>query len=170
MGFWDNDCKSEHVRKKAAWERVAFVYDKAAQTQSIMVDGALVKRCTDKTPFLGTATVNLGKWLDGRLWKGKIKNVKLFNKALPLAQIDAMQRMYACVYVCMHACMYICMYVCVYVCMHAHDPFQNFTSMLTLTQACSHSLNHSPSEVHIGIRWQRFLPYWIHSDRQGQVC
>ena len=92
MGFYDNDCTSDYVRKKGTWERVAFVYDKAAQTQTIVVDGAVVKTCTDKRPFLGTGMVYLGKWKEGNLWNGKIKNATIFNMTLTADQIDAMQR------------------------------------------------------------------------------
>ena len=92
MGFYDNDCASGYVRKRATWEHVAFVYDKASQTQTIMVNGAVVKTCTGKRPFLGTATVYLGRWKSGALWNGKIKKATIFNMALTADQIDAMQR------------------------------------------------------------------------------
>ena len=92
MGFYSNDCASDYVRKKATWEHVAFVYDKAAQTQTIMVNGAVVKTCTGKRPFLGTDTVYLGRWKSGNLWNGKIKKATIFNMALTADQIDAMQR------------------------------------------------------------------------------
>ena len=88
MGFYGNDCESNHDRKKATWERVAFVYDKSAQTQTIIVDGVVVKKCIGTTPFMGKDTVTLGEWLKGRLWKGKIKNAKIFNKAVPADEID----------------------------------------------------------------------------------
>ena len=93
MGFYENDCESNHDRKKATWERVAFVYDKKAQTQTIVVDGAVVITCTDKTHFEGTDTVYLGRWGNGLgEWKGQISNVKIFNRALTTDQIDAIQR------------------------------------------------------------------------------
>ena len=92
MGFYENDCKSDHHRKKGIWEAVAFVYDKAAKTQTIVVNGAVVKTCADRAPFEGTDTVYLGRWATDRgEWKGQISNVKIFNRALTAAQIDAMQ-------------------------------------------------------------------------------
>ena len=92
MGFYENDCESNHDRKKATWERVAFVYDKKAQTQTIVVDGAVVERCTGRPPFVGEDMVNLGKWGSNnpRLWKGKIKNVKIFDTALTADAINDM--------------------------------------------------------------------------------
>ena len=92
MGFYDNDCGSNYVRKKGVWERVAFVYNKTAHTQTILVDGAVVKMCRGRTPFLGAGTVYLGRWSEGRLWNGKIKNATIFNEALTADQIGAMQR------------------------------------------------------------------------------
>ena len=102
MGFYRNDCESDHfasnypsrqyVRKRETWDRVAFVYDKAAKTQTIVVNGAVVRSCTGSKPFLGTATVYLGKWGGGNLWTGKIKKVKIYNKALTRDQIESMQR------------------------------------------------------------------------------
>merc|ERR1712224_1155542 len=89
MGFYDNDCEgSQYVRKKGTWERVAFVYDKATQTQTIVVNGVTVGRCTGRGPFVGTDTVLLGAWAGGRLWKGQIKNVKFFSKALSTEKAD----------------------------------------------------------------------------------
>ena len=92
MGFYENDCHSDYIRKKTTWERVAFVYDKNAQTQTIIVDGVVVKTCTGKSPFMGKGTVVLGQWLHRRLWKGKIKNVKIFNQALPVDKINVLQQ------------------------------------------------------------------------------
>ena len=89
MGFYHNDCVGGlYVRKKGAWERVAFVYDKVAQTQTIVVNGVIVGRHTARPPFVGTDTVYLGTWAEGRLWKGTIKNVKFFNKALSPEEAD----------------------------------------------------------------------------------
>ena len=88
LGFYSNDCPSHYVRKKGTWERVAFIYDRAAQTQTVVVDGVLMDRCTGREPFFGTDTVYMGTWGGGRLWKGKIKNVKFFNKALSPEKAD----------------------------------------------------------------------------------
>ena len=89
MGFYDNDCASNYVRKKGTWERVAFVYDRAAGTQTIVVDGGVMIRCTGRGPFMGTDTVYLGgSWASDKVWKGKIKNVKIFDKAIPADKID----------------------------------------------------------------------------------
>ena len=89
MGFYYNDCPSHYVRKKGKWERIAFVYDRVAQTQTIVVDGVMRTRCIYRGPFLGTGTVSLGAWAGKyRLWEGKIKNVKFFNKALSAETID----------------------------------------------------------------------------------
>ena len=92
MGFFRNACRSTRVRKKGTWERVAFVYDKAAKTQTIVVDGTVVKTCTDSAPFAGTGTVYLGRWgRDRGEWKGRIADVKIFNRALTTEQIHAMK-------------------------------------------------------------------------------
>merc|ERR1712224_481502 len=89
MGFYHNDCLAgRYVRKKGAWERVAFVYDKVTQTQTIVVDGVTEVSSSGHMPFVGTDTVYLGTWAGGRLWKGKIKNVKFFNKALSAETAD----------------------------------------------------------------------------------
>ena len=91
LGFYGNDCVSDYVRKKGTWEHLACVYDKASQTQTIVVDGVVVKSCTGKSPFLGEDMVNLGDWENSqKLWKGKIKIVKIFNRALTAEQIDDM--------------------------------------------------------------------------------
>ena len=91
MGFFENDCVSDHDHKRGIWESVAFVYDKAARTQTIVVNGAVVKTCRGSAPFQGTGTVYLGRWFHGE-WKGQMSNVKMFNRALTTNQIDAMQR------------------------------------------------------------------------------
>lgn len=91
MSFYGVNCESDHARRKGTWERVAFVYDKNAKTQTIIVDGFVVKKCTDMEPFLGKDTVLLGQWLDGdRKWEGKIKKVQIFNQALSADRINAL--------------------------------------------------------------------------------
>ena len=92
MGFYNNDCISDHDRKKGTWEHVAFVYDKKAKTQTIVVDGAVVIMCLGKTHFEGTDMVDLGSWGHQRKWSGKISNVNIFNTALTADRINAMQR------------------------------------------------------------------------------
>ena len=93
MGFYANDCTSNTLRKKDTWVHVAFVYDNAGKTQTIVVDGNSVHTCSNKAAFVGTATVYLGRWKEASetTWQGKISNVKIFNTALTITQIKAMQ-------------------------------------------------------------------------------
>ena len=93
MGFYYNDCTSNTLRRKDTWVHVAFVYNKADKTQTIVVDGNGVTTCSNKAPFVGTDTVYLGRWKaeSATTWQGKISNVNIFNTALTIAQINAIQ-------------------------------------------------------------------------------
>ena len=87
MGFYHADCASNYIRQKGQWERVAFVYDFAKRTQSIIVNGVLQASCNNVDAYIGTDTVFLGSWV-GRRWRGQIADVKIFAHALSPKQVD----------------------------------------------------------------------------------
>ena len=90
VGFWNNDCAQIYASTRGVWEHVAFVYDKTAQTQTVLVNGVMRKQCESQAPYTGTNTVYLGAFFDEhRHWIGKIKDVKIFNRALPGEEIDS---------------------------------------------------------------------------------
>ena len=99
MGFYANDCPSHYTRKKGKWERVAFVYDRAARTHTIVVNGVTMDKCGGRAAFTGTGIVYLGKLgTTNSNWHGQIKNVKIFNVALSPDKIEnAMRGNYGCV-------------------------------------------------------------------------
>ena len=51
MGFWANDCASQRGNKVGQQEKVAFVYDSAARTQTIYANGAKVMECANRGAF-----------------------------------------------------------------------------------------------------------------------
>ena len=89
-----NDCTSNTLRKKDTWVHVAFVYHQLDKTQTIVVDGNIVKTCPESDAFMGTGTVYLGRWRNDATttWQGKIWNAKIFNRALTIAEINATKR------------------------------------------------------------------------------
>lgn len=89
VGYDGSDCKSSAARKKGVWQRVAFVYNKAKQTQSVIVDGVVAGQCTGRKPFGGTGEVFIGQGFEpASRWKGEIKQVEIYNHALSQAMIN----------------------------------------------------------------------------------
>jgi len=85
MGFYSNDCASPTGSTLNRWEHVAFVY--GGRAMKIYVNGKLTKTCTNKNPFTGTSTVNIGQWASGRKWVGSIRDAKIYDHALSEAEI-----------------------------------------------------------------------------------
>ena len=89
VAYDGSDCKSSGARKKGVWQRVAVVYNKAKQTQSVIVDGVVLGQCTSKKPFGGTGEVFIGQGFEpATRWKGEIKQVEIYTHALSLAMIN----------------------------------------------------------------------------------
>jgi len=85
MGFYSNDCASPTGSTLNRWEHVAFVY--GGRAMKIYVNGKLTKTCTNKNPFTGTSTVNIGQWASTRKWVGIIRDAKIYDRALSAAEI-----------------------------------------------------------------------------------
>jgi hypothetical protein len=92
-GASDGQLYSNTVRALNAWYHVAAVYDSTSLTMKIYVNGVL-----DNGTFLGTVpgsqslpagiNVNIGRRSNGYYFKGLIDDVRIYNRALSLSEVQ----------------------------------------------------------------------------------
>jgi hypothetical protein len=84
---------STTVRALGTWYHVAGVYDAAARTLHIYVNGVLddgvLRGTVPAAQFNGPASVNIGRHSGGFYFQGTIDEVRLYNRALTQAEIQA---------------------------------------------------------------------------------
>ncbi|MGK7880327.1 MAG: LamG-like jellyroll fold domain-containing protein [Crocosphaera sp.] len=82
LGFFANDTPGKTELADNNWYHITWRYDKSSQEQAIFVNGVLDNSETGHTPFQGNGIVRIGRWASGNYFKGKIANVRIYNRAL----------------------------------------------------------------------------------------
>lgn len=63
------------------WSHIAFVYDKDAQSQAILVNGEVDTRKDNHAPLQGDVDLDIGSWAGGRYLDGDIAEFRIWNVA-----------------------------------------------------------------------------------------
>jgi hypothetical protein len=87
LGFFNTDLPGRRTLNSDTWYHIAWRYTKATQEQAVFVNGELDDSKTGQSPFLGTNTVNIGRWNGDRYFKGFISEVRIWNEARSLDQL-----------------------------------------------------------------------------------
>lgn len=90
MGFIDSAVTSPTAIQPNQWNHLVFRYDLAQRTLAIYVNGELVVSGTDRHPFQGTAPVYIGRWSNGNYFNGRIDDVRIYDRPLTDAEIQAL--------------------------------------------------------------------------------
>ncbi|MFI5912254.1 LamG-like jellyroll fold domain-containing protein [Dactylosporangium sp. NPDC051541] len=85
---WDA-ARSRTVPKLGVWTHVTAVYDAAAPSLSIYVDGTLETTLTGRTLFAGAGRLWIGRSQGGAHWTGSLSDIRLWDRALGAAEIAA---------------------------------------------------------------------------------
>lgn len=92
FGFYNNDTAggANNILSVGEWYHLAWRYDAASGEQSIYLNGAQIARRTGAAAFIGTSTVNIGRWGNGNYFDGRIDEAAIFPSALPHGAIQAL--------------------------------------------------------------------------------
>lgn len=71
MGFYCNDTESPEIIPIKQWHHLAFVYDMAAQSQSIFLNGKLSVREFNRPALQGNALILISEYAGGRPLNGR---------------------------------------------------------------------------------------------------
>jgi len=89
FGFFSNDTAGTKELTANTWYHVSFSYERATRRQSIFINGELDKSEGNRNQFQGTGALKIGSSLGGNYFKGCIAELRIWNKALTAAQIQA---------------------------------------------------------------------------------
>ncbi|MBD2203270.1 RICIN domain-containing protein [Calothrix sp. FACHB-1219] len=90
FGFYNNDTTGTKELSADTWYHISFRYSKTNQEQAIFINGELDNKSQQsRSPFQGTDALKIGSSLGERFFKGCIAEVRIWNKALTPAEIQA---------------------------------------------------------------------------------
>ncbi|MCA9688171.1 MAG: LamG domain-containing protein [Myxococcales bacterium] len=90
FGFYNCDVQSSSDVPLHEWVHLACVYDKAAQTQRIYVNGVLDGEASQRASFLGNGEVKLGYCFDGGRWLyGRLRELRVWGYARDVVGVNA---------------------------------------------------------------------------------
>ncbi len=87
LGFFQTDLPGRKPLVADTWYHIVWRYTKATQEQAVFVNGERDDSKTGQSAFLGTATVNIGRWNGDRYFKGYIAEVRVWNEARSIEQL-----------------------------------------------------------------------------------
>lgn len=90
LGFFKTDLPGRSTINADTWYHIAWRYTKATQEQAVFINGELDDSKTGQSSFLGTNTVNIGRWNGDRYFKGYISEVRIWNEARTQDQLRSM--------------------------------------------------------------------------------
>ncbi len=77
MGFYANDLNIDHNFAPQQWMHIANVYDADAKTQSVYLNGQLLKQRSKVAPFEGSGELMIG--MPGSPLKGQLADLRIWN-------------------------------------------------------------------------------------------
>lgn len=87
LGFFQTDLPGRKPLVADTWYHIVWRYTKATQEQAVFVNGERDDSKTGQSAFLGTTTVNIGRWNGDRYFKGYIAEVRVWNEARSIEQL-----------------------------------------------------------------------------------
>ncbi|MEZ4448386.1 MAG: LamG domain-containing protein [Nannocystaceae bacterium] len=80
-GFFQDDTIGATVLPLRRWTHVAYVYDAAAETQRVYVNGVLDGVGTGKPSWIGDEEVQLGRWMNDFYFHGRLRELRIWDHA-----------------------------------------------------------------------------------------
>lgn len=88
FGFYTSDVKSDAVITPDIWHRFVAKYNIDTETQSMYIDGKLLKKVSNKPSFIGSSTLLLGQGIKHKNhFSGYLDNLQIWNRALSEKEI-----------------------------------------------------------------------------------
>lgn len=93
FGFLNNDLDAPAgTFVMGQWNHVVLTYDAATNARKIYLNGGEAKASdTSASDFIGNTDLNIGRWIRNggdQYWTGRIDDLKIYNRALTLEEID----------------------------------------------------------------------------------
>ncbi|MDZ4850518.1 MAG: LamG-like jellyroll fold domain-containing protein [Pirellulaceae bacterium] len=89
FSFTNNETTGTQAIPINTWTYVAYRFDSSTGQQAIFINGVLDTATTGHAAFAGNEIVNLGRAQSARNFKGRLDNVRVFNRVLSDAEIFA---------------------------------------------------------------------------------